>query len=212
MANAMIRGNATCGPPARLASRAIRAGVMLGLLVGLPAAVQAAGVPVTASASSQATVVSPLSVIKVQDMDFGKIVPSPLGGTVTIDAVSGACGVTGTIREIATCRYAQFTGMGTRNMNARISLSNVTNLTGPGQAMVLDQLVLGTNNTISLAGNTNANGQGVGLTQGNGNASRYRITSSSGIYLLNIGGRLTVNANQAPGAYRGTFTINVQYQ
>ena len=137
--------------------------------------------------------------------------PRPQSGTVTVDQITGACTVTGPILEVGKCQFAQFAGMGTKNMGARISLTNVVNLTGPGTAMVLDQITLGTNSTISFAGNTNANGKGVGLTKG-GNAEKYSITTNSGIYVLNIGGRLTVNANQAPGTYNGTITISVQYQ
>ena len=51
----------------------------------------------------------------------------------------------------------------------------------------------------------------MGLTKG-GNAERYTIVTASGIYLLNVGGRLNVNANQAPGVYNGSITVSVQYQ
>lgn len=165
---------------------------------------------VTATANARATIVAPLTLIKVQDMSFGKIVPRPTAGTVTVDQNTGQCSVTGTILEVGTCRYAQFAGMGTKNMKVRISLDSATQLTGPGQAMLLDNIILGTNSTISFTGNTNANGSGVGLTAGGGN-QRYTIVSNSGIYVLNIGGRLNVNANQAPGLYTGTITITVQY-
>lgn len=175
----------------------------------LPGAVQAKE-KVTATGQAQATVVAPLTIIYVQGMSFGRIVPRPTAGTVTVDQNTGQCIVTGAILEVGNCRYAQFSGMGTKNMNARISLTNVVNLTGPGQAMVLDNIVMGTNSTISYAGNPNANGQGVGLTKG-GNAQRYTVTTNSGIYILNIGGRLNVNANQAPGVYTGSIAISVQY-
>lgn len=164
-----------------------------------------------ATGQSQAVVVAPLSVIKVQDLDFGRIVPMPTAGTVTVDTVSGGCTVTGAIRQVGICHLARFDGMGTKNMSARISLTSVVNLTGPGQTMVLDQVILGPNSTISLAGNSNANGKGVGLTKG-GNGSRYQITTNSGIYSLYVGGRLNVNANQAPGVYNGSISITVQYQ
>ena len=165
----------------------------------------------TVTGRSQAVVVTPLSVIKVQDLSFGRIVPRPTAGTVTVDTSTGGCVVTGAILEVGTCRLARFDGMGSKNMNARISLTAVSNLTGPGQTMVLDNVFLGSNSTISFAGNPNANGKGVGLTQGNGN-QRYSIATNSGIFSLFIGGRLNVNANQAPGVYTGSITINVQYQ
>lgn len=182
------------------------AGVALG---ANPAA--AANPPVVVTARARATVVAPLTLVWVQDLKFGRIIPQPLPGTVTVDKVTGACIVTGPIIEVGKCQFAQFAGMGTKNMGARISLTTVVNLTGPGQTMVLDQIALGTNSTITFAGNANANGNGVGLTKG-GNAERYTITTNSGIYLLNVGGRLTVNANQAPGVYNGSITVSVQYQ
>ncbi len=155
--------------------------------------------------------VTPLSLVKVQDLSFGRIVARPTAGTVTVSQLTGACSVTGAILALGTCQYAKFTGMGVRNLGARISLTATTNLTGPGQSMVMDQVTLGSNSTISFAGNSNANGSGVGLTTGGGN-QRYSITSSNGIYVLNIGARLNVNANQAPGIYRGSITVAVQYQ
>ena len=179
------------------------------VLLAYPAA--AANTPVAVTASARATVVAPLTLVWVQDLKFGRIIPQPLPGTVTVDQNTGACIVTGPIIEVGKCQFAQFAGMGTKNMGARISLTTVVNLVGPGQAMVLDQIALGTNSTISFAGNANANGKGVGLTKG-GNAERYSIVTNSGIYLLNVGGRLTVNGNQAPGVYNGSITISVQYQ
>ena len=171
----------------------------------------AANPPVSVTATARATVVAPLTLVWVQDLKFGKIVPRPQAGTVTVDQNTGACTVTGPILEVGKCQYAQFAGMGTKNMGARISLTSVVNLTGPGVVMVLDQIALGTNNTISFTGNGNANGNGVGLTKG-GNAERYTITTTSGIFVLNVGGRLNVNANQAPGVYNGSITVSVQYQ
>ena len=178
-------------------------------LVADPAA--AANPPVSVTATARAVVVAPLTLVWVQDLKFGKIVPRPQAGTVTVDQNTGACTVTGPILEVGKCQFAQFAGMGTKNMGARISLTSVVNLTGPGVVMVLDQIALGTNNTISFTGNGNANGNGVGLTKGS-NAERYTITTTSGIFVLNVGGRLNVNANQAPGVYNGSITVSVQYQ
>lgn len=194
------------GLPLRHAGRATCAALALTLC----APAQANEVA-TATASTRAVVVAPSSIVKVQDMSFGRIVPRPQPGTVTVSGATGACTVTGPILEVGTCRQAIFAGMGTKNMRARISLDSVVNLTGPGQTMVLDQVFLSNDSTISFSGNPNANGQGVGLTQGNGN-QRYTITSNTGIFTLKIGGRLNVNANQLPGMYTGSITVTVQYQ
>lgn len=206
----MIRGDSTCRRKLIAAWRMACAVPALALAGGLASPVQA-GEVATAAGRASAVVVAPLSVIKVDDMSFGRIVARPQPGTITINANTGACTVTGTILEVGTCRRARFDGMGTKNMNARISLTAISNLTGPGQTMVLDNVILGNNSSISFSGNPNANGQGVGLTQGNGN-QRYSITTNSGIFSLFIGGRLNVNANQAPGVYNGSITINIQYQ
>ena len=195
----------------RSVTRAIGALLALACAALMASPAIAANPPVSVTATARATVVAPLTLVWVQDLKFGKIVPRPQVGTVTVDQNTGACTVTGPILEVGKCQFAQFAGMGTKNMGARISLTSVVNLTGPGLTMVLDQVALGTNNTISFTGNGNANGNGVGLTKG-GNAERYTITTNSGIYLLNVGGRLNVNANQAPGVYNGSITISVQYQ
>lgn len=210
MQKGMTRGISASGRAPHRALRLCAATLAGAMALGAAAPLLASEVAV-ATGTSRAVVVAPLTLVKVQDLDFGRIVARPQAGTVTVDAVTGACTVTGPILEVGTCRYAQFAGMGTKNMNARISLGGVVNLTGPGQTMVLDTVRLGSNSSISFSGNPNANGQGVGLTQGNGN-QRYSITSNSGIFVLNIGGRLNVNANQAPGVYNGSITVSVQYQ
>lgn len=189
---------------------AVAAVLMLAAL-GWAAPAAARGPRIPATATAQATVVAPLTVVWVQNLVFGKIVPRPQPGTVVVSELTGACTVTGPIIQVGKCQYAQFAGMGSKNMAARISLTSVANLTGPGAPMVLDQIKLGTNSTITFAGNGNANGNGVGLTKG-ANAERYTIITASGIYVLNIGGRLNVNANQAGGTYTGSITISVQYQ
>ena len=194
------------GAVPRHAGRAM--GAALALTLCVPAQAQEVA---SATATTQAVVVAPATLVKVQDMSFGRIVARPQAGTVTVNGTTGACTVTGPILEVGTCRQAIFAGMGTKNMRARISLDSVVSLTDPGQAMVLDQVFLSNDATISFSGNPNANGQGVGLTQGNGN-QRYTIASNSGIFTLKIGGRLNVNANQLPGIYTGSITVTVQYQ
>jgi hypothetical protein len=100
--------------------------------------------------------------------------------------------------------------MGAKNMNVRVSLSSVANLTGPGQTMVLDTIILDNDATLTWQGNGNSQGHGVGLTQGNGN-QRYKIVDNNGIFTLRVGGTLHVNANQVSGFYTGSVTVTVQY-
>ena len=45
-----------------------------------------------------------------------------------------------------------------------------------------------------------------------GNGSRNRNLGASGSVDYKLGGRLTINPNQASGAYTGTFNITIEYQ
>ncbi|HQA18623.1 MAG TPA: DUF4402 domain-containing protein [Novosphingobium sp.] len=170
-------------------------------LICAPAAAQTA----SATAGSQAVVVEPLSLIKVADLNFGKIAARPTAGTVTVDPNTGACTVTGPILSVGGCHFAEFAGMGVRNMRVRFQIPTTVTLTGPGGAtMVADTFTLGIAPDLIFIG-----GNGNGL--GNGN-KRYQIVSSTGIFTFRIGARLNVGANQAPGIYTGTFPVTVQYQ
>lgn len=160
---------------------------------------------------AQAVIVERLTLVKVADMDFGKILASPAAGTVTINPVTGACSTTGGATSYGNaCRAAMFVGMGRNPFRARVTMSNITQLTGPGTAMTMDTFEIGANSTITFTGNQNSNGNGGGLQNGNGN-QRYNINSSTGIFELHLGATLHVNANQAPGVYTGTFSVTVQY-
>jgi Domain of unknown function (DUF4402) len=155
--------------------------------------------------TSSAVVVAPLALIKVQDLRFGKIVPRPTAGTVTVNPDTGACTITGTIMQVGTCGFAQFTGMGIRSMTLRIHIPTTVTLSTPGGAtMVADSLTLGLSPDLTFL---NGNGNGIG----NGNR-RYAINPASGIFSVRIGARLNVGAAQTPGIYTGNFDVTVQYQ
>jgi hypothetical protein len=106
--------------------------------------------------------------------------------------------------EVGTCRAARFTGMGRRNLFVRFQLPNTVTLTTPGGAtMVADTFTIGNTTDLTFIG-----GNGNGL--GNGNR-RWAIQPLSGIFTFNVGARLNVGANQAPGLYTATFNVTVQY-
>lgn len=195
----MIRGTYRRSATLRHALRAIFAALVIAL-VAAPVAAETA----TGNGTSSAVVVEPLSLIKTRDLNFGKIVPRPTAGTVTVNADTGACTVTGAIMQVGTCNTAEFAGMGRRNLRVRFQLPGTVTLTGPGGAtMIADTLTVGTAPDLTYIG-----GNGNGL--GNGNR-RYRIDSPTGIFTFRVGARLNVGANQAPGIYTGTFNVTVQY-
>ena len=45
-----------------------------------------------------------------------------------------------------------------------------------------------------------------------GNGTRNRFLNAAGTVEYRLGGRLTIGASQAGGAYVGTFDINIDYQ
>lgn len=164
---------------------------------------------VTRTAPARAAVLSPLSLIKTADLNFGRIAARPVAGTVTVDPTTSAC-TYAVVSGLGNCSAAKFSGRGAVGGSVRIGLVSTTNLTGPGQTMVLDTIKVSGLAGAIFTGNGNSNGQGLGLTQGNGN-QRFRIGGLGGIFDFAIGGRLNVNANQAPGIYRGTVTVTVNY-
>lgn len=204
-AGVMIWGDSLRGTVPHLAWRAACGAWAAILLALLPGAALAAGAPATATASATATLVEPLTLVKMQDLNFGRIVARPAIGTVTVDPTTGACATTGPILEVGSCSFAEFAGMGGRRMTVRIAIPGTVTLTGPGGAtMLVNNFTLGTAPDLAFIG-----GNGHGL--GNGNR-RYSITSNTGIFTLRVGGRVNVGANQAPGVYNGTFSVTVQYQ
>lgn len=188
-----------------LAIRVFCAGLVLAWTALTSSPALAKGTPVVATARAQATVVSPLTLVKVQDLKFGRIAARTTAGTVTVNPDTGVCTVTGPILETGGCQFAAFAGMGARRMTVRIQLPGTITLNGPaGATMQVDTLTLGTSPDLTFIG---GNGNG----NGNGN-QRYEINSNTGIFTFRVGGRLTVGANQRSGVYSGNFTVQVNYQ
>lgn len=138
------------------------------------------------SGIANAVVVRQLSLVKTEDLDWGTLVPSPLAGTVTINATSGARSVTGGVTTAGgTPRRAEFVGA--------------------GRLGVLTLIALGASPTL-------ANGSGgtmATLLQLDG--PTIRLLTGTGVQTIGVGGILAVGANQAAGDYAGTFTLTVNY-
>lgn len=190
--------------PARPALRGRRApGAALAVAAVLLAVSPARAAPsdtATAGATAEIVLVAPTSLTKTRDMVFGKITQSAVAGDVVINAATSTCTTTNGLTRLGTCQPAQFAGRGNRFMQVRITAPTSIQLTGPGQAMVVDTFRVSTSADLILV-------TGTALADG-----RYRIVSSSGIYGFGMGGTLRVNANQAPGVYTGSFDVTVVYQ
>ncbi len=159
----------------------------------------------TAKAQSQAldlsvAVVTPTTLVKRADLDFGLIVPGANGGRVTMN-VNGSRTANGTIILVGTdFHVARFAGQGSINQRVQIRLPNNINLTGPGPAMLLNNFRFGPDPELPLTFNQAGNGRNV------------RITGAAGVFGFVVGADLQVGANQPTGVYTGTFDVTINYQ
>jgi hypothetical protein len=139
--------------------------------------------------SSRSIVLNPLAATTVQDLDFGHLIPGTTAGTVVINPVNSARSTTGgTMQAGGTTSAAIFIGVARPNRMVVLNLPN-------GQI-------------------TLSNGTGGTMTVGNFTTDgvRNRRTDANGIVSFRVAARLNVAANQADGAYSGTFDVTLNLQ
>jgi len=191
----------------RLSARGKALACACAVLAIWPASSQAATANEKATATAQVAVLTPGSMVKIQDMNFGSL--AQYSGTATIvmtASVSPTCTVTGNIIRSGPCQAAGFSVSGRKNWLVRIRELNsgVVTLNGPsGATMTMTNFTIGMNasDVTSVPGG----GQSTGLF------GRWRIDNNTGITNFYIGGKLNVGAAQAVGVYHGTLVIQVQY-
>ncbi|MEQ1688533.1 MAG: DUF4402 domain-containing protein [Sphingopyxis sp.] len=170
-------------------------------------AIAAAGVAACAGGSASAqtaqqgdlrtSVLHQLSFIRVQDMEFGEIVPGTTAGVVRLFPNGTRTATGGVVLVGSSHQVARFAGKGSFNQQVSISLSsNTIQLTGPGAPMTVSQFEIGSTPTAILTTTPR----------------RFRIAAANGLFNFPVGARLAVAANQAPGTYSGTFNITLNYQ
>ena len=157
-----------------------------------PAAAQV--VTSTAQAEARGTILQPLSLSRVQDLDFGTILVDPLGagGSVTIDADNGNRSVAGDVAEVGVNggQRAIFTGAGPANDTVDLVLAQPA-----GGLLYRDA-------TTSLGGV-------LVLDQGN---STIRTMDAVGAFTVGVGGTFTIANNQPAGVYAADFDVTAIYQ
>jgi len=146
---------------------------------------------VTASATSTAVVVTPLTIIRNTNLDFGSIAATG-GGTLTINPATSALTPSAGVAIISgTATAAQFTASGSNN--------EVIQFTFPATITLSD----GGGNTMLFT-----------LASDLGATSPVASTlSATGSRIIYIGGVLTVGLNQAPGTYSNAagLAVSVNY-
>jgi Mat/Ecp fimbriae major subunit len=166
----------------KLMHRAV-AGVVIATL-GLSAGVAHAA-PVTATATAKARVLKQITVTNTTDLDFGTIVAGAAASTVAVS--------TGSVR---TCG-AGLTCTGTvTSANFDVGATNNAVVTVTGD------------NSVTLANGTGGT-MAATLTR---SATTLTMVNSAIGGSFQVGGTLSLAANQADGAYTGTFNVTVDYQ
>jgi Mat/Ecp fimbriae major subunit len=160
-------------------ARVLRATALCTLLLLAPRAAIAAEATATASAA----ILQPVTVTKVADLDFGKIVAGPSASTVTLSSNGQfQCG-------------AGLTCLDNHNI-ARFTVSGV-----PGQMVSIQsdsQITLSSSGGAKMPVVLDVSAKTLKLNNGQNNT-------------IGVGGTLSVAAYQAEGVYTGLFTITVNY-
>ena len=151
----------------------------------------------TMPGSGEITIVSPLSFVIDDNLDFGTIVRGTTAGTVTVTP-TGTRTQTGGVTLIngGGHKPALFAGQGTFLQRVEISLgASSISLTGPGAPMQVRDFVLGSTPTAVLTTTPLS----------------FRIAALNGVFSFPVGATLDVGANQAPGVYSGNWSITLNY-
>jgi len=140
------------------------------------------------NATGRAIVLRALSLLKVEDMDFGWLTATG-AGTAVLDPFTGAVATTGGVISVGGApQAAWFVGAASRNTPVKIRI--------PNRPITLTRV--GGTETMSLSAWTL-----------DGPADRK--TGIDRAFNFKVGGTLTVAAGQADGLYEGIFTVDVQY-
>jgi hypothetical protein len=161
------------------------------LVAASPAAAQA--VSASANALAKGVVVQPLTLARVQDLDFGTVVGSAAAGDVVIDADTGGRTITGGVTGVPSFPGDRglFEGAGTAGQTVQLQLNAPAVLVS--QSNPLDLIVV--NNMVLDSGN-----------------STTRVIGLSGIFDVGVGGDFAIAANQPAALYQATFTLTADYQ
>ena len=154
-------------------------------------AAPAAAAPVAASpnASGRATLLIPLTLTKIDDLDFGTMISSSSSGTVALNATNSnrtfAGGVTG-ITSAAGHR-AYFGGAGSPSQQVIVSVTPPATL-------------------------ANSNGDTIDVLALTLDGGPIRtIDPVSRAFFVGVGGILMLSADQPDGDYSATFSLTAQY-
>jgi hypothetical protein len=139
-----------------------------------------------ATADANARLYRPIQFAVLLELEFGSIVSDPAGGTIVLDPVSGTRDCAGGTL-ICTGGFSwsrlQLTGS---DATVVVTYDPSFTLTGPGAPISAE----------------------IDFPGGSGTS----VLLTGGSKTIELGAKLHVNSNQAPGAYSGVFSVDVNYQ
>jgi hypothetical protein len=162
--------------------------VALAAAMAMATPAQAAPVAASPSAQADALILVPLTLLKLDDLSFGTIIPSTSSlGTVTIPANGGARTSAGGVTLIASDPglRARFAGAGTANQNVFINVTNPGTLSNGVDTVTVLSLTLDRPALINI------------------DATRS--------FFFYVGGILQIAANQPEGTYSADFDVTANY-
>lgn len=187
----------------------MRAGLVIlaagAALAAASPALAASGQSATALGQAQATIITPIIAVSLNDLDFGSLTSSQTAsGSVTVGAEGGAtyaggaapaCAGGGACAGVAPARFLVSGEAGrSYTVNAPASITASGTMIGGGSAPAL-----------SIDAVT------VHLDSHAGSVTSIGELDEKGEDRIGIGGRLNVPAGTAPAHYRATLTIMVTY-
>ena len=158
------------------------------ILLSLPQAAGAASVQASPTATGQALIIKPLTLVRVADMDFATLGVTT-GGTATIDPVSGAMTVTGGLSRLGgTPSPARYAGAASKQ--------TVVNIRVPNQPVLIKRV--GGTETLSVSSFT-LDGQ------------NKKVLAQQSSFTFAVGATITVPNGTVDGLYTGVLDVTVQY-
>lgn len=148
----------------------------------------------TATAEARGLVLQPLTLTKVDDLDFGTILASTVAGSVTIDEDTGGRSVAGGVTAVASNvgDRALFAGAGTPGQQVSLTLTQPV-----GGVLVSTS---NSSDTITVSSLVLDNG-GLGT----------RTIGALGAFQVGVGGSFAIAAGQPNGLYTADFDLTANY-
>ena len=151
----------------------------------------AAAAPVASATppSGRALLLIPLTLTKIEDLSFGSVIPSPVSGTVVINATTGARSTAGGVTAVPSDvgRRAYFGGAGSPNQSVIVTVTPPAVLT-------------------SAAGDTL---DVLALTLDGGPLRTVHPVDRT--FFFGVGGIIQVGANQPEGVYTADYDVTANY-